>query len=463
MWTFSGEIFFQVLFDILCHSGDTIFEAIKNSGSVPERKNMKFIHTADWHLGNSMHDIDRQKETEQFLAWLRERIVELGAQCLVIAGDIFDTTNPPIEARRQYFRFLASLLETNCKNIVLIGGNHDSGALLDAPRDLLDALNIQMVGSLGERPVEELVKELTDASGNVVGISAAVPYVRETELRRFKPEDAVDFAQSTYSGLYSAVYEAAEKLRVGRDIPIMATGHLYASRLEGRPENDEGRDAKEHGMRDIVGNLGTIPVSVFPEGLDYVALGHIHYTTMVARNPKVRYSGSPFVLGFDEASIPHHILCVDLQKGAEPAVQKIETPQYFKFLRVSGSVADIVMQLNQLKNAPAEKPLKVEVVYDYAPGVSINEALESVLEGAPFEVVSKKVKRADTLAADAFSDDTLESVDVLTDEEVFKRLVMSRMGASKMDECIQKTLDDYLPLFKQVVEEVNNETGSEEA
>ena len=105
MWTFSGEIFFQVLFDILCHSGDTIFEAIKNSGSVPERKNMKFIHTADWHLGNSMHDIDRQKETEQFLAWLRERIVELGAQCLVIAGDIFDTTNPPIEARRQYFRF----------------------------------------------------------------------------------------------------------------------------------------------------------------------------------------------------------------------------------------------------------------------------------------------------------------------------------------------------------------------
>ena len=370
MWTFSGEIFFQVLFDIFCHSGDTIFEAIKNSGSVPERKNMKFIHTADWHLGNSMHDIDRQKETEQFLAWLKERIVELGAQCLVISGDIFDTTNPPIEARRQYFRFLASLLETNCKNIVLIGGNHDSGALLDAPRDLLEALNIQMVGSLGERPVEELVKELTDASGNVVGISAAVPYVRETELRRFKPENAVDFAQSTYSGLYSAVYEAAEKLRAGRDIPIVATGHLYASRLEGRPENDEGRDAKEHGMRDIVGNLGTIPVSVFPEGLDYVALGHIHYTT---------------------TSIPHHILCVDLQKGAEPAVQKIETPQYFKFLRVSGSVADIVMQLNQLKNAPAEKPLKVEVVYDYAPGVSINEALESVLEGAPFEVVSKKV------------------------------------------------------------------------
>ena len=119
---------------------------------------MKFIHTADWHLGNSMHDIDRREEAKRFLDWLRERIVDFGAECLVVAGDIFDTANPPVEARRMYFRFLASLLDTCCKNIVLVGGNHDSGALLDAPRDLLDALNIQMVGSMGDRSIEDLVK-----------------------------------------------------------------------------------------------------------------------------------------------------------------------------------------------------------------------------------------------------------------------------------------------------------------
>ena len=423
---------------------------------------MKFIHTADWHLGNSMHDIDRQEETKQFLDWLKGRIVEFGAQCLVVSGDIFDTAIPPLEARRMYFQFLASLLDTDCKNIVLVGGNHDSGTLLDAPRDLLEALNIQMVGSLGERSVEELVKELTDASGNVVGISAAVPYVREPELRRFGPESGdADFAQSTYSGLYSAVYEAAESLRAGRDIPIVATGHLYASKLEGRPENDEGKDAKEHGMRDIVGNLGTIPVSVFPEGFDYVALGHIHYTTMVAQNPKVRYSGSPFVLGFDEAKIPHHILEIDLEKGEEPSVQKIETPQYFNFLRVSGTIENIVMQLNQLKSAPAGKPLKVEVVFDYTPGVNINEVLAPVLEGAPFEVVSKKANRTDTLTADSFSDDTLDSVDVLHDEEIFKLLLMSKAGVKEINDGIQKDYDNYLPLFMQVVEEVKNENSEE--
>ena len=376
---------------------------------------MRFIHTADWHLGNSMHDIDRAEETKEFLGWLKERIVEFGAGCLVVSGDIFDTANPPIEARRMYFRFLASLLDTCCRNIVLVGGNHDSGTLLDAPRDLLDALNIQMVGSLGERPVEDLVKELTDGSGNVVGISAAVP----------------------------------------------ATGHLYASKLEGRPENDEGKDAKEHGMRDIVGNLGTIPVSVFPEGFDYVALGHIHYTTKVAQNPKVRYSGSPFVLGFDEAKIPHHILEIDLKKGEEPKVQKIETPQYFQFVRVSGTIEEIIMQLNQLKSAPADKPLKVEVVFDYTPGVNINEVLASVLEGAPFEVVSKKANRADALTADSFSDETLESVDELRDEDIFKLLMMSRNGVKEMDESLKKDYGDYLPLFMQVVEEVKGENSEE--
>ena len=418
---------------------------------------MKLIHTADWHLGNSMHDIDRLEETKQFLSWLKGRIEEFGAECLVVAGDIFDTTNPSVEARRQYFRFLASLLDTCCKNIVLVGGNHDSGAMLDAPRDLLDALNIQMVGSLGDRPIDELVKELKDDSNNVIGISVAVPYVREQELRRFKIEGDDNFVQSTYKGLYQAVYEAAEKLRNGRQIPMIATGHLYASNLEGRPENDNGSDAKGHGMRDIVGNLGTVPASSFPEGFDYVALGHIHYSTKVAGNPKIRYSGSPFILGFDEAERAHHILAIDLQKGVEPSVQKIETPQYYSFKRISGSIESIMAQLKQLRKEPSIKPLMIEIVYDYTPGVNIHEALLPVLEKAPFEVVSWKVNRNNALGADSFSDETLESVDVLDDEEIFRRLLMSKIGITEMNDDIKKDFENYLPLFRQVVEEVKSE------
>lgn len=422
---------------------------------------MKFIHTADWHLGNSMHDIDRREEAKRFLDWLRERIVDFGAECLVVAGDIFDTANPPVEARRMYFRFLASLLDTCCKNIVLVGGNHDSGALLDAPRDLLDALNIQMVGSMGDRSVEDLVKELTDASGNVVGISAAVPFVRENDLRPYLTDGAENFADCTYKGLYGAVYEAAEKLRAGREIPIVATGHLYAAKLEGRPENDDGRDMKNHGVRDIVGNLGTVPVSVFPEGLDYVALGHIHYTTMVAKNPKVRYSGSPFVLGFDEAKMPHYILTVDLAKGQNPVVEKVEVPHYFEFLRVSGTVESIKEQLNELRNHPTERPLKIEIEYEHTPGIQVHEVLAPAMEGAPFEVVNWRSNRTTEMSASDLIEDSLDSVKVLSEEEVFKILLQSKLGVSEVTDEVKKYYDEYLPLFKQVVEEVVSESQEE--
>ncbi|MBR2272525.1 MAG: exonuclease subunit SbcD [Fibrobacter sp.] len=419
---------------------------------------MKLIHTADWHLGNSMHDIDRLEESKLFLNWLKERIEEFGAECLVVAGDIFDTTNPSVEARRLYFRFLASLLDTCCKNIVLVGGNHDSGALLDAPRDLLEALNIQMVGSLGDRPAEDLVKELKDDSGNVVGVSAAVPYVREMDLRRFKTEDVADFAQNTFKGLYKAVYEAAEKVRDGRPIPVLATGHLYAAQLEGRPDNDNGSDAKEHGMRDIVGNLGTIPVSVFPKGFDYVALGHIHYTTMVAKNPKIRYSGSPFVLGFDEAEIPHHILQVELEKGGVPQVRKVVVPPYFEFRRIKGSVAEIRSQLMVLRSLPQAHPVKVEILYDYNPAVNVHAELQDILEGESYEVVSWKANRLGALCAADFTDDANEGVEIPDERDVFKLLLMKQAGLKEADEQIEAQYAEFLPLFEQVLEEAERDS-----
>jgi exonuclease SbcD len=99
----------------------------------------------------------------------------------------------------------------------------------------------------------------------------------------------------------------------------------------------------------------------------------------------------------------------------------------------------------------------VEVVFDYTPGVNINEALASVLEGAPFEVVSKKANRADALTADSFSDDTLDSVEGFSDEEIFKLLIMSRAGAREMNDSIQKDYERFRDLFMKVVEEVKNE------
>lgn len=414
---------------------------------------MRVLHTADWHLGNSMHDIDRSGETRMFLSWLKDKIVELGAEALVVAGDIFDVPNPSNEARKQFFDFLASLIGTKCKSIEIIGGNHDSGMMLDAQKNLLDALDIHIVGSLHGGVVgNDIVREMKDDSGNVIGICAAVPFMREADLRSFASDESKVMADDAGRRLYGEAFEAADKLRGGRAIPIIATGHLYASKLERETEN-EG-DMREHGVRDIVGNLGKVSVDVFPDGFDYVALGHIHYTSRVAGSPKVRYSGSPFVLGFDEAGMPHHVLLADIGYGKEVKVEKIEVPGYFVFRRIGGSAEEIRAKLWELRNMPSEKPVKVEICFKYDKTVSIRELLKNELDTDAFEVVSWKAILPESISAGEYGSEFLENVRSFSDEEIFRRLVMKNLGVTEATDDVKRKFDEFWPIFRQVADEI---------
>ncbi|MBQ8013009.1 MAG: exonuclease subunit SbcD [Treponema sp.] len=211
---------------------------MKQAISLPYSK-MRFIHTADWHLGNQMHDIERKEEYEAFFRFLKAEIVEKKAESLIVAGDVFDTVNPSLEARRLYYTFLASLVDSPCKNVIIVGGNHDSSALLDSAKELLEVLNIRVVGTISNLTFSEMCFELKNSKGEVSGICMALPFVRELELRNLidekskKIEDA-DLYSLSYKSLYDGLFAEAEKIRAGRNIPLIATGHLYASDLEGR-------------------------------------------------------------------------------------------------------------------------------------------------------------------------------------------------------------------------------------
>lgn len=108
---------------------------------------MKILHTSDWHLGRSLYDKRRYDEFDSFLKWLLELIVREKIDALLVAGDIFDTTTPGNRAQELYYNFLGQLSQKGCRHAVIIGGNHDSPSLLDAPKSLLNALNIYVVGS----------------------------------------------------------------------------------------------------------------------------------------------------------------------------------------------------------------------------------------------------------------------------------------------------------------------------
>ena len=433
---------------------------------------MKFIHTADWHLGNTMHDIDRTRETGAFLEWLKTEIAAIGAEALVIAGDIFDVVNPSNIAKTQYYKFLASLLTTKCSNVVVIGGNHDSGSLLDAPAEILEALNIKVVGSINNRSIDDLVVELKNGDGQAIGFCCAVPFMRNLEQEQFYKSSAGDSAGESSDGdedgandedllkhLYADVYRRAVELRGDRNIPIIATGHLYASNLSGRDsESVESGTAEnvansiDDGVREVVGTLGNVDVSTFPSELDYVALGHIHYTSMVAKNPKVRYSGSPFVMGFDEANCKRYVLAVDVLPNVEPTVVKIEVPKTVRFEQFKGDIESLKRNLQNLETELLLNPMEtyVDLLLTSGNFVSLNDALEAEESGKHFVVKRHRISRDIIRGANSF-DDCVESTKQYTKEDYFRMLIASNAQENESADVVKNQYYKFISLFNEAV------------
>lgn len=433
---------------------------------------MKFIHTADWHLGNTMHDIDRTRETGAFLEWLKTEIAAIGAEALVIAGDIFDVVNPSNIAKTQYYKFLASLLTTKCSNVVVIGGNHDSGSLLDAPAEILEALNIKVVGSINNRSIDDLVVELKNGDGQAIGICCAVPFMRNLELEQFYKSSVGDSAGESSDGdedgandedllkhLYADVYRRAVELRGDRNIPIIATGHLYASNLSGRDSESVESGTTENvansiddGVREVVGTLGNVDVSTFPSELDYVALGHIHYTSMVAKNPKVRYSGSPFVMGFDEANCKRYVLAVDVLPNVEPTVVKIEVPKTVRFEQFKGDIESLKRNLQNLETELLLNPMEtyVDLLLTSGNFVSLNDALEAEESGKHFVVKRHRISRDIIRGANSF-DDCVESTKQYTKEDYFRMLIASNAQENESADVVKNQYDKFISLFNEAV------------
>ncbi len=438
---------------------------------------MKFIHTSDWHLGNSLHNIDRTREARAFLQWLKEQIEQRGAQALIVAGDIFDVVNPPNTAKAQYYDFLAALRKTSCQNVVIIGGNHDSGALLDAPAELLSAVNIKVVGSINNRTAAELVCPLKDARGEIIAICCALPFIRDPELEQFgknnnliapqaeaKAEEPLDLLKA----LYAETYRLACEIRGERDIPIIATGHLYAGDLSGHDAEEKKAEdrtlGQDDGVRDIIGTLGRVAIDTFPEGLDYVALGHIHYASCVAQNPKVRYSGSPFVLGFDEANYKRYILAVESTAHALPQVEKIEVPRTIRFEQLKGDLAAIKKALNALEKELLEtkEETYVDILLTSGETLNLAAALEAEEKDKHFTVKRHRLARNILAQNLAQFDEAIESTKQYSAEDYFKMLIAREVNAAGDSPETEKYYEHFIGLFKEAVDRAHQKPEGQE-
>lgn len=284
-------------------------------------RELRLIHSADWHLGQTLHGVSREQEHARFLSWLLDTLEDSGAQLFVVAGDVFDSANPPTSALRQYYRFLRELtqrLPALCT--VIVGGNHDSARRLDAPAGLLAGLGVHVIGGIGERGLDELLVPIP-GGGRVL----AVPFLRPQDLPGLPGQDRHEArVVAGHRGLYAALVERAQA-QVGPDAPLIATGHCYLA----------GGRLSELSERKIqVGNQEALPTEVFPAALSYVALGHLHRAQSVGDRATLRYAGSPLPLSLAERDYPHQVLQVDFRGARVRAITPVPVPRAVPILSV---------------------------------------------------------------------------------------------------------------------------------
>ena len=375
---------------------------------------MKILHTSDWHIGRTLYGRKRYEEFEAFLIWLAETIEQNEIDALLVAGDVFDTSAPSNRAQELYYRFLCRVAASSCRHIVVVAGNHDSPSFLNAPKELLKALDVHVVGSSTASPEDEVLvlRNEQDAPELIV---CAVPYLRDRDIRVAEAGESVeDKERKLIDGIrthYAAVAALAEQKReeLGADIPIVGTGHLFTA---------GGQTIDGDGVRELyVGSLAHVTAGIFPACFNYLALGHLHVPQKVNGSETIRYSGSPLPMGFGEAKQQKSVCQVEFHSTAA-SVQLIDVPIFQKLERVKGDWDGISNRILELSATDSQGWL--EVIYDGTEVIGdLRERLEAAISGTQMEILRIKNNRIiDRVLGQIHEEETLDDLNV---NDVFER------------------------------------------
>lgn len=398
---------------------------------------MRILHTADWHLGKRLEQSERTEEHQAFLNWLIDTLQAQSIEVLIIAGDIFDTGSPSNTALELYYGFLRKVKDTCCREVIIIGGNHDSISTLNAPQALLKYFNVHIIGGVPEEFTDQVL-EIKNSAAELKLVVCAVPFLRDRDLRLSIPGETNDEReQRLKQGIadhyhrfipYIADYKS-------KDIPVLATGHLFAA---GSSTSDSEKEIH-------VGNLGQIGADQFPQHFDYIALGHIHRPQKINGLNHIRYSGSPIPLSFSETADRKIVLVLEFNGASLTELNELEVPCTRKLLRLKGSLEEVKTKIINLPNYEALFPAWIEIQVETDTFIfELEEELQSLISGNK-TIERLFVRQVRTLAARNLSSQTTEltALNDLDPKTVFERKCESSLPGQDHQ--------DLLDAFDQVL------------
>lgn len=405
---------------------------------------MRLFHTSDWHLGQSLHGQERDFEHACFLDWLLGQLHLRQPDALLIAGDIFDTVNPPVKAQERLYDFIVQAHEQQPKlQIVMIAGNHDSGSRIELPAALMRRLRTHALGRVqwldeGQLDADRLLIPLTNSRGKVAAWCLALPFLRAAEVTG--PQLGDDYLQGI-TQVHQQLIGAAQKKRK-KDQALIAISHAHMA--GGAVSEDSERSL-------IIGNAEALPAKLFDKSISYVALGHLHKPQKVNREDRIRYSGSPIPLSFAEISYPHQVLEVEFQGSELVSVEARPVPRAVALQRVGPApLGELLEQLAELPvidllDDPNRQPwLEVRVRLD-EPQPDLRQQIEGALHGKAVRLVRISTEYAGKGPAE---DDDQEFVELaqMTPQDLFSRAWEQAYG-NPADE---QALADFALLLQDV-------------
>ena len=410
---------------------------------------MRFLHTADWHIGQLFHEYDRSYEHQQFLNWLLDTLVAEQIDVLLISGDVFDLSNPSAASIKMFYSFLNHAVKKNPNlQIVVTAGNHDSASRLESPKPLLESSNIHIVGLVekdeyGLVDYSKIILPLKDKENNTKVWCIAAPFLRMGDYPSM-PDCANPYAEGV-TAFYKVAYEkAASQKEPGQ--AIIAMGHLHAQQAEvGDVDKTE---------RLIMGGVECISAAAFDSNIRYVALGHIHKAQRIGGKEHIRYCGSPLPMSFSETNYKHQVIVFDIVEDNIIDQKTIEIPVSVPLKRiptVHSSLMEVLTSLQQLKTFEGDTNtapyLEVRVLLE-GPEPGLRHKVETALSGKNYKLAKIDVRYNNSTAkADENAMTNPEQLNELKPLEVLHKVYQSKYK-NPIPEDLQK-------LFQQVTQEVN--------
>jgi exonuclease SbcD len=281
---------------------------------------MRLLHTSDWHIGRSLHGTDLLAEQEKVLGGLADLVRAERVDAVVVAGDVYDRAVPSADAQAVLDRVVGRLLAAGAA-VVLTPGNHDSARRLGTFSRLLAqaGLHVRAVTGRLDEPVL-----LADVHGEVAvyGLPYLDPEVARGELD-------VPEARSSAAVLRAAMERVRADLFLRPGVRSVVLAHAFVG---GGEASDSERDI-------CVGGVDLVPPEVF-DGVDYVALGHLHRPQSIT--PRMRYSGSPLAYSFGEAGHAKQVWLVDLDAAGLAEVRPVPLQVPRELVVLTGTLPELL-------------------------------------------------------------------------------------------------------------------------